>query len=332
VNRESPEPIAELAAKERKERKDPENKAFLCDLCVLLRLSPTFAIASPVLNSGSARLPVPPRGAGLGFTLIELLVVIAIIGILAAMLLPVLGKARQKAQGIHCLNNTRQLGLAYQMYAFDNDDRVVSADDWIPSGQAYWLDWTGNPINTNLGPLLNPNQALLARYFGSNKNLYKCAADNFLSPVQRTLGWSERTRSVVMNYFSGVDPNSDPSGFNQWRGFRKTADMRNPGPSNIFIFVDEHPDSINDGSLFAILQGYGGLYGWCDIPANSHNGACGFSFGDAHSEIKRWVGRLRSPQWIGVTYTDRHAGAFQCVDTADKADIDWLKARMAPTR
>jgi len=74
------------------------------------------------------------------------------------------------------------------------------------------------------------------------------------------------------------------------------------------------------------------LYGWCDIPANYHNGAAGFAFADGHSTIKRWLGKLRSPSWLGVSYTDRHAGVFQCDDPADKADIDWVKDRMAPRR
>jgi prepilin-type processing-associated H-X9-DG protein len=151
----------------------------------------------------------------------------------------------------------------------------------------------------------------------------------YLSLVQKGAGWTERVRSVSMNTYSGDSTSSDSSGFNLWRGFQKISDLRSPGPADIFIFLDEHPDSINDGVYFPILSGYGGLYGWCDIPANYHNGACGFAFADGHSTIKRWLGKLRSPQWVGVTYTDRHAGVLQCTSSEDKNDIDWVKQRMA---
>ncbi len=268
--------------------------------------------------------PGEPRHRSRAFTLIELLVVIAIIAILASLLLPALSKAKTKATGVSCINNTRQMMLAYIMYAEDNRDQVVSSTDWIGDG---WLDWTTSSINTNIDLLLSASNAPLAKYIGQTRNIYKCPADNFVSPVQRNRGWSERVRSISMNAYSGSD--TDDSGFNKWRGWKKTSDLTGRGPAQIFAIVDEHPDSINDGYFIAVLNGYGGLYGWCDFPSTLHNGACGFAFLDGHSEIKRWLGKMRSPVWMAVKYQDRHAGVLVADSAADKNDIDWVKDRMA---
>jgi prepilin-type N-terminal cleavage/methylation domain-containing protein len=270
------------------------------------------------------------RGARSAFTLIELLVVIAIIAILAAMLLPALAKAKTKAQGIQCMNNHRQLMLAWRMYVDDSNDVLPFAqfdDAWI-SGQ---LNFSGaNPSNWN--PDVDIKKSLLWPYCGKAVGIFKCPADQ--SVVKPTTGplsgkTVSRVRSMAMNlWVGGNGPAGDISWEPGWRVYRRLSDMIDPGPAMTWVFLDMREDSVNTGGCGTSMAGFPAqpqLLRWgTDWPASYHHRAGGFSFADGHSETRRWKDSRTMPPIV----KDNNA-LFQSgwTPSPNNQDIMWLQER-----
>jgi prepilin-type processing-associated H-X9-DG protein len=233
-------------------------------------------------------------------------VVIAIIAILAAMLLPALGRAKLSALAASCMNDKKQLTLAWVMYAGDNTDHLAINSDphvhnttYYPVGSASpsWItgtiDWTTGQYNTNTSFVVSDRYSLLGSYLSQTYKVFACPAANFVSPAQSALGWDHRVRSVAMDGAVGegykYQEPGNPFGWTQWYVAKKTTDFHSPGPTDAWVFTDEHPDSVDDALLYTANYP---VTKFTELPGNQHGGACGISFADGHSEIHKWTDSL----------------------------------------
>lgn len=279
-----------------------------------------------------------------GFTLIELLVVIAIIAILASMLLPVLAKAKLKALVITDMSNKKQLTLAWIMYTGDNYETLVPNADqsvtvngtpsWIP--QNCHMDWSLSPNNTNVTFMMT-NQ--LGSYCAGQNKIYTSPGDNFLSLVQKAVGFGKianhRARSVSMDAAVGGDGLNHPSD-NGKSGYKPPASLAgtlNPfffatkmnqlrHPSESWVFINEDPDSIDDGILYVDPKSANGNGTLIEIPSSYLGGACGLSFADGHAEVHKWVTSA-----FNHTVSYKQYPGNPGITLTGNADLAWLAQR-----
>ena len=279
---------------------------------------------SPEIFAPAPTARHPNDAAGLGFTILELLVIISVILFLASVAGAGFNRIRHGGQAIGCLSNLNRLATAWQMYSHDNNDRFVPVPQgplaqgglgdpyWGAAWVSGWLDWTTSSDNTNIALLTTQKYSRLASYVNPRADIFRCPADRYVSTAQKARGWSQRARSYSANAGIGAGNAQNGPWNSLYKQITKGSEFQYPAPWETWIFVDEHPDSINDAAFFNPEQ-----TSWIDLPATHHNGGAGFSFADGHAEMHKWTGSLARLRNVSFGFGTPSA-------RPGDADIHWM--------
>jgi prepilin-type processing-associated H-X9-DG protein/prepilin-type N-terminal cleavage/methylation domain-containing protein len=273
------------------------------------------------------------RSAHGAFTLVELLVVIAVVAILAALLVAGLTEAKGKGHSIACLNHERQLIVAWHVYADENEGRVARnygiartlqtiADGTYQNWVNNVLDWSTDPMNTNKALLFAGG---IGPYLSGQAEVYRCPSDRVVSDAQSALGWNARVRSYSMNAMVGDAGEFTTGGFNtnnpSYQQFFAFTEI--PQPSDIFVFIEEHPDSIRDG--YFLNNAY--AYQWTDLPSSYHGGGANIVFADGHAEYEKWKASSTRVPPVPLAFDPG-----QTLVGRERRDFYWLMQRTSVPR
>jgi len=293
----------------------------------------------------STKYPPGLRPLAKGFSLIELLVVISVIAILAALLLPALSRSKQKAQGIYCLNNGKQMMTAITMYTSENHDFFPPNPDDGNAPQGHnWCSGSagvGQPEEFNPSLLSDPARSLVAPYLNGNVAVFHCPGDKRMGlyqgvdptlmghkiPAARTFSMSQAVGTICAGFDAGHGHSGPPNlavngpwlnnqenhrRDSPWITYGRMSDIRAPGPSALWVLVDEDVHNLNDAAFaFGMERPI-----WYDAPGTYHNGGCGFAFADGHSESHVWKSR-----------SEKLGHQFHINDADDLQDWLWMRVR-----
>lgn len=255
-----------------------------------------------------------------GFTRTELLVILAIVGLLGLLHWPAEANTRTSSQLVSCLGNLRRLGLAWQMFADDNTGQLPLNGDNVnpPPWVGGFMDFaTGNRNNYDTTLLLDPQKSSLGPYT-REAGIYRCPADASLVRVNQS--WLPRMRSYSMNAALGT-ANAFWLPSPPYRSYQRTSDLISPPPGKLWVFIEEHPDSINDGQFAVTMASAAAQTRFVDYPAAWHDGAASFTFADGHAELHRWVDPRTKP-------APKYNGTLPLnVSSPNNPDVLWLTER-----